>query len=84
MSELKNRLLNIETQAKNKDVLCVVGILLEELDEETRQVLERVLRSSASTRSIWLELRASGYRVDRVLLRLHRIGKCNCVEGDVK
>lgn len=82
MDELKQRLLGLERKAKNDEDFCVMGRLLSDLDDETRGVLERVLKSSASTRSIWLELRASGFSIDRGLVAHHRQGKCLCIKGD--
>lgn len=82
MDELKQRLLGLERKAKINDDFCVVGRLLSELDDETRGVLERVLKTSASTRSIWLELQAAGFSIDRGLVASHRQGKCLCVKGD--
>ncbi len=82
MDELKQRLLGLERKAKIDEGFCVVGRLMSDLDDETRGVLERVLKSSASTRSIWLELRATGFSVDRSLVTQHRQGKCLCPKGD--
>ena len=82
MEDLKTRLLDLEHKAKIKEDYCVVGQLISELDEETQEVLARVMRSTASTRSIWLELRAAGFSIDRGLVAMHRQGKCFCPEGD--
>lgn len=82
MDEFKERLLNLEKRAKVEEDFCVVGRLIGDLDEDTRAVLERVLKSSASTRSIWIELKNAGFRIDRNLIATHRQGKCFCIEGD--
>lgn len=82
MGELKQRLLGLEEKSKTADSFCVVGRLLSELDDETRDILGRVLKSSASTRSIWLELKAADISVDRGLISTHRQGKCLCIKGD--
>jgi hypothetical protein len=82
VDDLKDRLEGLERKAKIAEDFCVMGRILSDLDDETSAVLQRVLGSSASTRSIWLELRASGFAVDRGLVATHRQGKCVCPKGD--
>lgn len=78
MEGLKGRLLGLEKKANLHEAFCSVGRMISELDAETKEILERVLRGSASTRSIWVELQDAGYTVDRGLLAMHRQGKCAC------
>lgn len=62
----------------NADEGCSVSRLRKDFDEETLEVFDRVMASSASTRGIWLELRREGMPVDRGVLGLHRHGRCKC------
>lgn len=57
---------------------CSVSKIIAELDDETAQLLNRVLDGAASTRSIWDALRNEGYKIDRTTLQMHRNGRCIC------
>ena len=57
---------------------CTVARLRKDFDEETLEVFDRVMASSASTRGIWTELQREGMPVDRAILSQHRHGRCKC------
>ena len=57
---------------------CTVARLRKDFDEETLEVFDRAMVSSASTRASWMELQKEGMPVDRAILALHRRGRCKC------
>lgn len=69
---------------------CRFGRLMrDELDQETADVLASAMRSKASTRSIWLALRADGHTVDRATVTSARQcfrgeSQCRCGYGEDK
>jgi len=64
---LKDSLNALVAKANQQATQCRFGRLLNvELDEQTSAALDSAMRSSASTRAIWLELKNEGIRIDRV------------------
>jgi hypothetical protein len=61
--------------------LCPLGRILTELDEETNKVLVTLLDSDISTRSIYIELKAAGYKIGRDSVILHRDKRCRCYDN---
>lgn len=60
--------------------ICPVDKLLRTLDNDTAQILVRLLEGRTSTRSIHIELRNSGYKIARESISTHRNGWCPCKE----
>ena len=79
MSELSEALKKLESN-KTSDP-CPVGKLLNEIDEDARNILKRVLESSVSTRSIHNELSKAGYKTARDTIENHRKKWCRCRES---
>lgn len=75
MSELAERLNRLYAQQNQP---CPVTKLLSSLDEETSEVLKRVMDGKASTREIHSELASAGHRIGRDTLAAHRNGWCRC------
>lgn len=58
---------------------CPVGKLLDRLDGETREILERLLANAKrSTRDIHAALQGAGEKVARESVSAHRNGYCRC------
>lgn len=77
MSTLKERLALLEVPPPQRP--CPVQALLNQLDSETADLLERLLtKSHKSVRSIHSELASSGIRIGRDSLANHRNGWCRC------
>lgn len=76
-----NQLFN---EAQAVSAKCPVGRIIENLNDEDRLALVRVLGSAASTRSIHQALRHEGFSIERQSVTLHRKGYCRCkeVQGD--
>ena len=74
---LKERLAQLETPPSHRP--CPVKALMNQLDAETSELLDRLLsRSRKSIRSIHSELTSSGIRIGRDSLGNHRNGWCRC------
>jgi hypothetical protein len=74
---LKERLALLEVPPPLRP--CPVKIILDQLDTETSELLDRLLtKSRKSIRSIHSELHSSGIRVGRDSLANHRNGHCRC------
>jgi hypothetical protein len=77
LSTLKERLALLDSPPPQKP--CPVKALLNQLDPETADLLERLLtQSHKSIRSIHSELASSGIRIGRDSLANHRNGWCRC------
>lgn len=78
--DLKSRLSKLLTPDTGVQ-LCPVGRILTDLDEETNKVLVTLLDSDISTRSIYIELKAAGYKIGRDSVILHRDKRCRCYDN---
>lgn len=77
MSTLKDRLAALDGPPQQRP--CPVRVLLDQLDLETSELLERLLTENRkSVRSIHSELASSGIRIARESLSNHRNGWCRC------
>lgn len=62
--------------------VCPVTKLVSSLPEEEATLLDRVMKSNASTRQIHSELTASGFKIGRDTIANHRNGWCRCQGGN--
>ena len=77
LTDLKDRLALLEIAPQNRP--CPVQALLDQLDPETAELLDRLLlESSKSIRSIHSELTSSGIRIARESLSNYRNGLGRC------
>jgi hypothetical protein len=77
MNTLKDRLAALDGPPQQRP--CPVRLLLDQLDPETAELLERLLAEGRkSVRSIHSELTQSGVRIARESLSNHRNGWCRC------
>jgi hypothetical protein len=60
--------------------VCPVDKLLRSLDDDTKEILVRLLGGRTSTRSIHIELRNSEYKIARESITNHRNNWCPCKE----
>lgn len=82
MSDLLSRLKAIEPDSNKKP--CTLGRILQEVDAETAQVLQKLLDNpKVSNRVLHSSLRAD-YKIDRQTISEHRAGYCRCriIESD--
>lgn len=77
---LHDRLQAIEERVGKPNV-CPVKRILDSMDNETAELLKRLLAGRASIRQIHLELRGDGYSIARESLTAHRSGWCACKEN---
>lgn len=84
MDSLQKRLEALESKHSGPRS-CSLGRAMNEMDEETVSILNRLLRNSKiSTRSISIELQNDGYKIDRSTVSHHRNGHCVCDQGEAK
>jgi hypothetical protein len=77
-SPLRERLQGLQHKATTAP-LCSVGRFVSEQDEETRNLLERLLDdTSISSRQLYMELQPEPGHPDRGALMDHRKKKCRC------
>lgn len=57
---------------------CKIHKIMNEMDEETKTALERILKTKVSNATIAKELSNHGFDVGRTTLGLHRTGRCSC------
>lgn len=82
MTDLAKRLKDLETRSALSG-LCSLAKIMQDLDEESQQILNRLLESEiVSTRSIAMELQAAGFRIERQTVAAHRSKRCTCRKGD--
>lgn len=78
MTDLAERLKGLEARS-SLGVLCSMGKILLEVDDESRSILVRLLDSeTVSTRSIAIELQGAGFRIERQTVAAHRSKRCIC------
>lgn len=75
MSELSDRLKNLADKPTGP---CPVGRLLDSMDKETAEALEKALAGRAATRVIHSELINAGIHIGRDTVAAHRNGWCRC------
>jgi hypothetical protein len=77
MNNLKDKLQSLQTVPEAKP--CPVGKLMETLDAETAEVLDRLLKESrTSLRAIHDSLHDEDIKIARESLSAHRNGWCRC------
>lgn len=75
MSELSDRLKNLADKPSGP---CPVGRLLQKMDPETAEALQKALEGRAATRVIHSELTNAGIHIGRDTVAAHRNGWCRC------
>ena len=74
---LAERLLALENE---REITCKLGTAINDMDEETKAIFMRVIKSKVSTRTLTFALNDAGIEVGRSSVGLHRAGRCSCKE----
>lgn len=79
MSDLLNRLKEVEDEVANRVRPCRMQQIIDTLDQQTATLLGKLLDNrKVSTRMIYNALRDDGIAIDRQKISEHRNGDCRC------